>query len=152
MEVTRTNTRYGKGSIGDHAAVPPQASDGEAGHTPAGKAWVVWSKRIRAKVKLWKAQIHRYYLKLMRKHVALTSRLTFGYVRLITFVISVSRRLLFRKPALPYGAINVSAHDRRYALFRRRAVGMDIGCFRTRYRASAAWLTDDRLTNTYFKT
>lgn len=168
-----TTKRYGKGSTGFHAAVPPQASDGSSGgapqkiiaptlHKPAvlatlktdpsqgtpgtaisaiqtypgptlprpqhgecgaeqtpANCWKVIIKKIHSKAKQWCAQIHGYYLKLMRKHVALTIRLTFIFVQLIAFFIGIYRGLQFRKSALPYGAMKVFVRDRRYAPFPR---------------------------------
>lgn len=122
-------TRYSKGSAEYDAAVPAQPGDGRSGgagdggvEQPPANRWKALIIRINAKVMRWQAQIHRYYLKLMRRHVALVIRRTFGYVRLIVFLIGVLRRLLFRRPALPYGVIHASVHDCRDALFRRRAV------------------------------
>ncbi len=109
--------------------VPPRLQHGDGGveQSPANR-WKALIMRIKAKAKQWQAQIHRYYLKLMRRHVALITKLTFGYIRLIVFVIGISRGLLFRKSALPYGARQSVAHDRRYALFRRGAVCTAYGC------------------------
>jgi len=111
-----------------------QRGDGGVERPPANR-WKALIIRIKAKVKQWQAQIRRYYLSRMRNHLALTTKLAFGYVWLIAFTIGILRRLLFCKPALSYGAINVSVHDRRYALFRRRAVCIANGCFRPRYRS-----------------
>lgn len=94
----------------------PQRSDGGKGQ-PSATRWKGWVKRINKNVKQWLAQIRREYLKLLRSHLALTTTLTFGYVRLITFLIGVSRRILQSQPALPYGLVTRFVHDRRYALF-----------------------------------
>jgi hypothetical protein len=138
----------------------PRQQHGDGGvEQPSAKRWKALIIRIKAKVKRWQAQIHRYYLKLMRRHVALTTQLTFSYIRLIVFTIGILRRSLFRRLALPYGAINVSIHDCRDALFRRRAVELASGGQRVitiqrpplqRVKAGAR-STDTRLTNTYFK-
>ncbi len=98
-----------------------QRRDGGVEQPPANR-WKAMIVRIKVKVKQWQAQIHRYFLAHMRNHLAQTTKLAFGFIRLIALTIGILRRLLFRKPALPYGAINVSVHDRRYAVFRRRAV------------------------------
>lgn len=98
-----------------------QRGDGGA-ETSLAIRWKALVKRVKTKVKQWQAQIRRYFLARMRNYVALSTRHTFRFVRLITFTIGVSLRMLFRKPCLPYGAINRFVHDCRYALFRRRAV------------------------------
>ncbi len=102
-----------------------QHHDGGAEQPPANR-WKALIIRIKAKVKRWQAQIRRYYLTPMRKHVALTTKRTFRFVRLIAFTVRVSRWMWFHRPALPYGAMNRFVHDRRFALFRRRAVGKHI--------------------------
>jgi len=86
------------------------------------------------KAKKWKAPtfIHRYYLALVRKHVALTTKRTFRFVLLIAFIIHISRRRPFRKTYLPFGVTTRFVHDCRFALFRRRAVLTNLGCCRTR--------------------
>ncbi|WP_257670782.1 hypothetical protein [Parapedobacter tibetensis] len=99
-------------------AIHPNTRYGEGGQT-----WVVWSKRIRVKVKRWKAQLYREYLKRKRGQLAQTTRIALRYIRLIIRFICMSRGMVYRTPALPYGAFHESVHDRRYALFRRRAVG-----------------------------
>lgn len=184
MKKRYTYTLYCKGSIGFHAAVPPQASDGRSGgvprktntpslHKPAVLATLIPEpsqgtpgtaisavlylmgpalprpqhgdgdveqppanclkalvKRVNAKVKQWRAQIHRYYLAHMRNHLALTTTRTFGYIRLIVFTISLLQRSLFRKSVVPHGATNTFVHDCRYALFRRGAVYLISGIVR----------------------
>ncbi|SFC84227.1 hypothetical protein SAMN05421747_13514, partial [Parapedobacter composti] len=92
-----------------------------AEHPPANR-WKALVIRIKTKVNWWQAQIHRYYLTPMRRQMALITQLTFSYIRLVAFAIGVSRASLFRKPALPSGLIQVFVHDRRNAVFRRRAV------------------------------
>lgn len=98
-----------------------QRGDGGAEILLAGR-WKVQVKRIKTKVRQWRAQVHRYYLMRMRKHLALSTEHTFRFVQLIAFSISVPLRMLFCNPRLPFGAINRFVHDCRYALFRRRAV------------------------------
>jgi len=98
-----------------------QCGDGDAELSPATGRKAL-ARRVKVKVKQWQAKIHRYYLARMRKYVALTTKRAFRSVRLIAFIIGVLRRLLFRKSALPYGIINRIVHNRRFALFRRRAV------------------------------
>ncbi|MFC3198262.1 hypothetical protein ACFOET_11625 [Parapedobacter deserti] len=135
-----------------------QRGDGGAEQVPA-KGWKALVGRVKAKVTARQAQIHRYYLAHMRKHVALTTKLTFRFVRLIAITVRVSRWMWFRRPALSYGAMNRFVHDRRFALFRRRAVSYASGGQRviTIYRPplqrveAGARSTDTRLTNPYFK-
>jgi len=132
------------------ARLRQQHGDGGA-ESPTANRWKALILRIKAKVKRWRAQVHRYYLTLMRKHMALITKLTFGYIRLIVFMIGILPRSLFRKPTLPNGDINTFVHDRRNALFRRRAVGKRLGMFPHQIpEPSTAWSADDRLTNTHF--
>ncbi|MEC3879135.1 hypothetical protein [Parapedobacter sp. 10938] len=133
----------------------PQRGDGGADQVKA-KGWKALVKRAKAKVTAWQAQIRRYYLARMRKHVALTTRRTFGFVRLIAFIIHISRRMLFRKTALPYGMLTQVVHDRRFALFRRRAVDKTFRllaynhiCSHSSVWETAASSADDRLTKTF---
>src|SRR5690606_28541242 len=103
-------------------AVPrQQRGDGGAEQVPA-KGWKALVRRVIAKVTAWQAQIRGYYLARMREHVALTTKRTFRFVRLVVFIIRISRRMLFRRPAVPFGVLTQVVHDRRFALFRRRAV------------------------------
>src|SRR5699024_9945976 len=82
-----------------------QCGDGDAELSPA-KGRKALARRVKAKVKHWQAKIHRYYLARMRRHVALTTSRTFVYIRLFNFIVRISRTMLFRKTALPFGAIN----------------------------------------------
>lgn len=108
-------------------ALPRQQRDDGGAESPLANRWKALVMRTKAKVKQWQAQIHRYYLARMRKHLALATKRTFRFVQLIAFTIGISVRMLFRKSRLPYGAINRFVHDCRYALFRRRAVSINSG-------------------------
>lgn len=68
-----------------------------------------------------RAQLYREYL--ASQLLVLLCVLMLRYLRLVMQVMAVSRRKLFRASAFPCGVINRSIHDRRYAVFRRRAVG-----------------------------
>jgi len=99
-----------------------QRGDDGGSEQAKAKGWKAMVIRVKAKIKQWQVQIHKYYLSLMRRHVALTTKLAFRYIRVIAFTIGVSLRAIFRKPPLPKGATTVFAHDRRDTLFRRGAV------------------------------
>lgn len=176
-----TSKRYGKGNTEYHTAFPPhpplpgtaicadiyhpgpalprqQCGDGGAEQAQAkGRKALV--NRVKAKVTAWRAQIRGDYLALKRKHVALTTKPIFRFVRLIAITVRVSRWMWFHRPALSYGAMNRFVHDRRFALFRRRAVSYASGGQRVitiqrpplqRVKAGAR-STVTRLTNNYFK-
>jgi len=138
--------------------VLPRQQRGDGGaESPLANRWKVLVKRVKTKVKQWQSRIRRYYLARMRKHVALATRHAFRFVRLIASTIGIPLRMLFRKPRLPYGAINRFVHDCRYALFRRRAVFYTFRllaynhiCSHSSVWGTAASPADDRLTNTCF--
>lgn len=163
IAINQTNTRYGMGSTGFHAADPPRSgSDGRSGRVPLHEtapplrkpavlatlkpdpSWGTPGTAIRADTrqtgtapsrlrrrsggmvlfdKLERAQTQLYRKYLASQLLALLCVLMLRYLRLVMQVMAVSRRKLFQASALPYGVINRSIHDRRYAVFRRRAVG-----------------------------
>src|SRR5690606_21396626 len=112
-----------------------QCGDGGAEHVQAN-GWKAFIQRVNTKAKRWQAQIHRYYLARMHKHVAPTTKRAFRFVRLIAFIIHLSRKMLFRETALPFGVLTQVVHDRRFALFRRRPWIKHSGCWHTTTFAS----------------
>ncbi len=138
-------------------ALPRQQRGDGGAESPLTNRWKALVKRVKTKVKQWQAQIRRYYLARMRKHLALTTKRTFRFVQLIAFIIGIPPQMLFRKPRLPSGAINRFVHNCRYALFRRRAVFYTFRllaynhiCSHSSVWGTAASPADDRLTNTCF--
>ncbi len=133
----REHISYWKGSTGHHAAVPRQSSISarpihlgpapsrlrrgeEVAEQPPAKRWKVVLGQAKTQVSKRRARLRRQCLTVAYRHTAKAARIALGYTRLITFLIRLSRTMLFRKAALPNGVLKRFVHDRRFALFTRR--------------------------------
>ena len=90
-----------------------------AGATPSGTrsnrfAWIT------SRLEQMQAQLYRKYLEL--ELLALMYCFMLRYLRLVIRLIDIGREQLFHAETLPSVVLTRSVHDRRHALFRRRAV------------------------------
>lgn len=72
--------------------------------------------------RLERMQTELYGKYLASRLLALLYRSMLRYLRLVVRSIDIGLEQLFHPEALPYAPLTRSVHDRRYALFRRRAV------------------------------